>query len=361
MRCTVSAGELRKALLTASHVTPAVPAQPAFSGVLLRVRGDELTILGSDGDTTIAARAAVESSDNGQILIPPRPLSLYLGSVPTEASVVVSSDSDVEMSVTVGSGAPYRFRGIAATFPVPGGSRATPVQTDLSRLGDALSAVRPCAGRDAPVVQLVSKKDSLTLHATDNFRLGRAVLPGAGLGDEFSVVLSTSVLDRVARSQVTSAQAEQNGRVLKFFGPSVAVSTRVLAVSFPAVEQILSIVPPNSAVVPADLIRPALQRLASVERLASASDSAPLVVTISHDHIELAVENADLGTGREIVPLDSSPTDTVSLALNLAYLADALAPAGDSARIEWSSATDTVYVRGLGDLEVTTAIMPIRI
>jgi DNA polymerase-3 subunit beta len=361
MRCTVSVGELRKALLTASHITPAVPAQPAFSGVLMRVRGDELTILGSDGDTTIAARVRVDSADNGQILIPPRPLSLYLGNVPADAAVELNAESDVEMSATVGNGAPYRFRGIAATFPVPGGSRSTPVQTDLSRLGDALAAVRPCAGRDAPVVQLVSKKDSLTLHATDNFRLGRAVLPGAGLGEEFSVVLSSSVLDRVARSQVTSAQAEQNGRILRFFGPSVAVSTRVLAVSFPSVEQILSVVPPNSAVVPADLVRPALQRLASVERLPSASDSAPLVVTISDDHIELAVENADLGTGREVIPIDSPPTGTVSLALNLTYLADALASAGDSAKIEWSSATDTVYVRGLGDLEVTTAIMPMRI
>jgi DNA polymerase III sliding clamp (beta) subunit (PCNA family) len=343
MRCNLPAGELRNALTAASHVTPATPSQPAYAGVLLTVTDDQLTALGYDGETSISATAVVTDSTPGQVLVPPRPMAAYLATLDPTLAVTLEAISDVEVSLTASTGAPYRFRRL-------------PTAIDLSRLPAALAAVRTSVPKETPVVQLVSGSFGLRLHATDNYRLTRVELAEATLGAELTAVISLSVLERVARFAVDSVQVDSAGRSIRFAGPDTAITTRFLAMDFPNVDTIVERHLDHSCVLPVAELRIALSRLAAV------AEASPLNVALAQSELTLSVENTDLGSGVEHLTLPSHLDAPFSFAAKLSYLSDALAGLGGSdVTMSWSSANEAVYLQATTPLPVTCIVMPMRL
>jgi len=356
MRCTLPAGELRNILIVASSATPPIPSQPAFGGVLLVVAKDRLTTIGYDGDTSISANTAVTDSVDGQVLVPPRPLSAYLSNVDPNQSVRLEAVSDVEVSVTAGGGTPYRFRRIPAAFPLPTVIKSAVYPTDLSRLASALIAVRPSVPKETPVVQITSGPYGLRLHATDNYRLTRAELPEAGLGSDLSAVVSLAVLERAARNGVTSIQVDPASKSIRFLSEHVAIATRFLSVDFPNVDTIVERKMDNHCVLPTTEVKLALQRLSAI------AESSPLNVTLAQDKMTLSVENAELGSGVEEITLASHVDAPFRFAAKLSYLADALGGIGKSDSIlSWSNANEAVYLSTEDPLPIICIVMPMRV
>jgi DNA polymerase III sliding clamp (beta) subunit (PCNA family) len=356
MRCNLPAGELRNALTAASHVTPATPSQPAYAGVLLTVTDDQLTALGYDGETSISATAVVTDSTPGQVLVPPRPMAAYLATLDPTLAVTLEAISDVEVSLTASTGAPYRFRRLPTVFPLPPLIKNPATAIDLSRLPAALAAVRTSVPKETPVVQLVSGSFGLRLHATDNYRLTRVELAEATLGAELTAVISLSVLERVARFAVDSVQVDSAGRSIRFAGPDTAITTRFLAMDFPNVDTIVERHLDHSCVLPVAELRIALSRLAAV------AEASPLNVALAQSELTLSVENTDLGSGVEHLTLPSHLDAPFSFAAKLSYLSDALAGLGGSdVTMSWSSANEAVYLQATTPLPVTCIVMPMRL
>lgn len=355
MRFSTPAGALADALANARHATPTNAAMVAYSGVLLQVRGAKLSVIGSDGDTTIAAVLDVAGAADGQTLLPPRPLGAWLATVGADETVEVSAGDGSDVEVRAGGTAPYRFRPIAATFPLPAAPKTPPVAADLSRLGAALGAVRASSGKDFAGVQLVSGADGLVLHTTDSYRLSRAELPEAGFGD-FVGVVPLGLLERLARHPITSVAADPNGRTLRFAGPGIVVSTRLLNVPFPAVDSVLGTPPPSAVRVPVRPVRAALARLAAV------ADAEPVRCHIDGASLELSVQNADLGSGAETVTLAEAAIAPFTFGVNRQFLAEAFAAHdADEVSLAWSSAAEPLFVSSTAPLAVTTLVMPVRL
>lgn len=355
MRFTTTAGAFRDALATARHATPSTPALVAYSGVLLVVKGQRLSVIGSDGETTIAAQLTVSEASDGQALLPPRPIASFLATVPADAGAVVDIDASGDVAVKVGDAAPYKFRPVTATFPMPPTTRGTPDPIDLSRLHLALGAVRAAVARDNPGVQLVSGDAGLILHSTDNYRLSRAVLPEAGFG-EFSGLVALGVLDRVARHKITGISVDQRGSTLRFAGEDVVISSRLLSTPFPAVDTILSNPPADRVTVSASELHQSLVRLAAV------AEGAPLRCKISTDGFTLSVSNIDLGSGTETVEVTGAPAVPFEFAVSATYLAEAVA-SHEAPRIDiaFSDPGSAVFVVSTDPVEVTAVVMPVRL
>jgi DNA polymerase III sliding clamp (beta) subunit (PCNA family) len=354
VRFSTTAGELRDALVTARHAVPSSASIIAYSGVLFMLKNGQLAVIGSDGEVTISALLKVTDASDGQVLMQPKPLAGYLQKLAANTPIQVAvGAADVE--VQAGDHAPYRFRPLATTFPAPLPLKAAPATATLDRLAAAVSAVRASVPRENPGVQLVSGPDGLYLHATDQYRLSRAHLPEAGFGT-FTGVVPLAVLDRVGAADITHVSVDQRSRSLRFSGPQVVVTTRLVSTTFPAVEAVLETVPASRVTFGTVDLQQALGRLAPV------AEGEPLRCSIEQDTLLLSVRNADLGSGEEIVRLDTASTTKFEFAVRLEYLADAVAGhAGDTATLAWSMPDKPLFLLSSDPLTVITMVMPVKI
>jgi DNA polymerase III sliding clamp (beta) subunit (PCNA family) len=330
------------------------PSLLAYTGIQIVVEGDILQVIGSDGETTIAANNSVDCERTGSTLVLPRPLATFLGTLPADMLLHVSTTDHGDELLVMSAGS-ARFRTLATTYPQTPLPQGMTREVDFTGLGQAVAAVRTAASRDNPVLQIVSSEDDLVLHSTDNYRLVRAEIPGGGFGS-FTGVLSLSLMERLAKMDIRAVTIDGSNRLISFSSPQARIVTRVLAVTFPAVESVLSSRPTGAVTLPSQSLLDACSRLASV------SDTAPVRCSLHSSGLTLDVTNADLGSGNETValPEDSNRTP-IEFLVRLGYLSDAVS-AADAFETDlfYSGPHQPLYFSPTGTERVTTVVMPVR-
>jgi DNA polymerase III sliding clamp (beta) subunit (PCNA family) len=356
MKFEITAGQLRHMLGLARLAMTGTPSLLAYTGIQIVVEGDILQVIGSDGETTIAANNSVDCERTGSTLVLPRPLATFLGTLPADMLLHVSTtDHGDELLVMSAGSAPYRFRTLATTYPQTPLPQGITREVDFTGLGQAVAAVRTAASRDNPVLQIVSSEDDLVLHSTDNYRLVRAEIPGGGFGS-FTGVLSLSLMERLAKMDIRAVTIDGSNRLISFSSPQARIVTRVLAVPFPAVESVLSSRPTGAVTLPSQSLLDACSRLASV------SDTAPVRCSLHSSGLTLDVTNADLGSGNETVALPEDSTRApIEFLVRLGYLSDAVS-AADAVETDlfYSGPHQPLYFSPTGTERVTTVVMPVR-
>jgi DNA polymerase III sliding clamp (beta) subunit (PCNA family) len=350
------AGQFRHQLGLARQAIAGAPGLMAYTGVQIIVDGEILQVVGSDGETTISATATVTGAQPGSALILPRPLATYLGTLPSEAHLqVYTTEHGDELLVTHGGDTPYRFRTLATTYPQTPFPQGSTVEVDFSGLPSAVAAIRTAASRENPVVQVSSSGKDLVLHSTDNYRLVRAELPGAGFGD-FTGVLSLSLLERLAKMDIRAVTVDGGNRLVSFASPQARIVTRVLAVPFPAVETVLATRPTTGTTLPTGRLLEACTRLSSI------SDNAPVRCLLDSSGLTLEVNNADLGSGREKVVLVEDPERApIEFMVRLGYLSDAMTAAGtDGVELFYTGPLQPLFFSPPASTRITTVVMPVR-
>lgn len=353
MNFTTTAGKLYSALSTARAVTTPTSTLVAFSGVLLLVKGDRLSVIGADGDTAIAASVPLDNSTDGEALVAPKPLAGFLSAVDQAAEITVQSDS-VDVTVQVaGLAAPYTFRAIQARFPRPPAARAAPTEVSFNDIDRAVNAVRSAVDRDHGGVLVISDDKTLKLFATDHYQLHAATVAGAGFG-EFTGVVPLQVWERIALLEITGVVADVRGKTLRFSGTDLLISTRLLSVAMPDMTNVLTSTPPMSAQVRVAELKHALKRLTAV------TGSEPALLTIAEGQLSLAATNSEAGSGSEMLPVTT--TATASIALDPQRLISALAAhTADIVSMSFGTEIDPLHVKSkTGRTEITTVVSPIR-
>jgi len=353
MKFVVPAGALRDALGKARQIIPATPNMVAYSGILVQATSGRLDVTASDGDSTITVSVACAVETPGQVLLSPKPVAGFLSSVDSEDQIEVEL-SGGDLRLRVDDLSPYVFRPLSATFPLPG---TPPAGARPERIGDLLAgiqAVRAAAGRDMPVVQVVSDDEQLVLHTTDGFRLARAVLPGAGFG-VLTGVLSLPVLERAARLGPQEVTVDVKARQLSFRGETVLVSSRMLGTPFPPVDSVLVSAPPQvTSLNPRSLAR-------ALARISSVAEQGTLSLEFEGSELRLRASAAEVGEGQEIVALEVPAPAPFALQLRAPYLADAVASLGEeSVAVAYSGVLQPLFFSSSAPVSVTQVIMPVR-
>lgn len=369
MRFSVKAGEFTRALTAASVNIEANPNTKFFSGVLVEVKKDAVTLTGAGLRGTVFSQetvtdAAVETT--GKTLADYKPLLNYVSLLDAEQQVsVYSNDNNTSIIVKAGESQPYSFSILtgAEDFPKPPNPKGEPTSMTLEALRPAI----PQAGRIAATIQdkqqrlkLVSTSDSLILDATDNYRLFRAELADRGFGD-FSWTLAKTEFEHAVASEPVLISWDQH--IVKF-------STATGFTTFKQLPEELAI-PDFSGVVnrtPASEVTiDAVDFSQKVNRLAAVAPKSDLVLSLGHDCLTLVLEaNAHQGTsvqGEEAVSVNDGPTEQITAKLSVKFLQDALnAHKGDgTVNLGLTGASDPVRLQSTnGDLTKTNVIMPVR-
>ncbi|UWF77526.1 MULTISPECIES: DNA polymerase III subunit beta [Microbacterium] len=329
MRFQVNRDVFSEAVSFVVKLLPQRNPQPILAGVLIEASAEGLTL--SAFDYEASARTTIEASveEPGTILVHGRLLSDIASRLPN-APIEVAVEEDGGIAVTCGSA---RFT--LAAMPVeeypsiPEVSGSTGV-VPAEDFGTAIAQVAFAASRDdvTPVltgVQLEVSGTSLSLVATDRYRVSLRDVPWDGEGAEQTALVPARTLTEVGKTFAHAGNIEVafsgagDREIIAFTAGNKTVTSLLIKGNFPPVRRLFPEQTDHYAVInTADLIE-------AVRRVSLVLDrSAPLKFTFSTDTVTMDASGSEQARASESVDAHLTGGDEVTLGLNPQYLLEAL-------------------------------------
>ena len=260
---------LVEALGTASRAVSTRLAMPVLSGVLVSTEGNQLTVTGTDGDLSIKVTLEIIGVEDGTAVIPARLATDITKSLEPGAVTVEAANEQVEISAarsqfSLRSYPPLEFPNVSInnkiTAHVPAGILAEGLR----------QVVRASSNDDArPLltgVLLTATDGAARLVATDSYRLALRDLDGAaGVVGEEDILVPARALGELQRLinpgdegtvGVTTTASE-----ITFHVGNVAISTRLIAGTYPDYRQLIPDSYPNTLHLGKESLVSALRRV----------------------------------------------------------------------------------------------------
>jgi DNA polymerase-3 subunit beta len=305
------------------------PITTALLGIVIDA-SEEITLSGSDLETSAKAKFKAEVSQKGKVLVPGRLLTEISRSLPAKPISFVLEGTRV--LVSAGSAKftlptlPLSEYPTLPELPASSGS----LNSDL--FATAVNQVAIAAGKDDSLPTLTGvfveiNKNQITLAATDRYRLAVRELTWSAqdANIETTSLLRARTLADAAKSltgtsQVTIAlaPATTNEKLVGFISEGKTMTSRVLDGSFPPFRHLL---PSEST---ADAIIEVAPFLDSVRRVALVTDkTVPLRLNFSNNTLQLEAGTGDEAQASEKLDINYKGED-INIAFNPTYLTDGL-------------------------------------
>jgi DNA polymerase-3 subunit beta len=305
------------------------PITTALLGIVIDA-SEEITLSGSDLETSAKAKFKAEVSQKGKVLVPGRLLAEISRSLPAKPISFVLEGTRV--LVSAGSAKftlptlPLSEYPSLPELPVSSGS----LNSDL--FATAVNQVAVAAGKDDSLPTLTGvfveiNKNQITLAATDRYRLAVRELTWSA---QDANIETTSLLrartradaakSLIGTSQVTIAlaPATTNEKLVGFISEGKTMTSRVLDGSFPPFRHLL----PNEST--ADAIIEVAPFLDSVRRVALVTDkTVPLRLNFSNNTLQLEAGTGDEAQASEKLDINYKGED-INIAFNPTFLTDGL-------------------------------------
>ncbi len=305
------------------------PITTALLGIVIDA-SEEITLSGSDLETSAKAKFKAEVSQKGKVLVPGRLLAEISRSLPAKPISFVLEGTRV--LVSAGSAKftlptlPLSEYPTLPELPAASGS----LNSDL--FATAVNQVAIAAGKDDSLPTLTGvfveiNKNQITLAATDRYRLAVRELTWSAQDANIETTsllrartLADAVKSLIGTSQVTIAlaPATTNEKLVGFISEGKTMTSRVLDGSFPPFRHLL---PSEST---ADAIIEVAPFLDSVRRVALVTDkTVPLRLNFSNNTLQLEAGTGDEAQASEKLDINYKGED-INIAFNPTYLTDGL-------------------------------------
>ena len=305
------------------------PIQTALLGIKLEV-ADQITLTGSDLETSTKAVISADISEKGIVLVPGRLLAEIARSLPAKPISFVLDGSRV--LVTAGSAKftlptlPVNEYPQLPTLPESAG------EIDSDTFATSVGQVAIAAGKDDSLptltgVHIEINNNTITLAATDRYRLAVKEITwqpkDANL--ETTTLIRARTLSDAAKSLVGSnkltfalSAANTNEKLVGFVSEQKTMTSRTLDGTFPPFRHLL---PSEST---AEAVIEVAPLMDSVRRVALVTDkTVPLRLSFSKDNLRLEAGAGDDAQATE--NLDISYTgEEINIAFNPTFLTDGL-------------------------------------
>ena len=348
------------------------PITTALLGIVIDV-ADEITLSGSDLETSAKAKFKADISQKGKVLVPGKLLAEISRSLP--AKPVTFNLEGSRVLVTAGSAKftlptlPLVEYPALPELPSASGS----LNSDL--FATAVNQVAIAAGKDDSLPTLTGvfveiNKNQITLAATDRYRLAVRELTWSAqdANIETTSLLRARTLADAAKSLIGSSQvtialapANTNEKLVGFISDGKTMTSRVLDGSFPPFRHLL----PNEST--ADAIIEVAPLLDSVRRVALVTDkTVPLRLNFSNNSLQLEAGTGDEAQASEKLDINYKGED-INIAFNPTFLTDGLTAIGTAfVNISFTGANKPAVLTGqteAGSAPITNykyLLMPMR-
>lgn len=348
---------------------------PVLSGLRLEASADgRVRVAATDLELTMETAFAAAVDEPGKVIVPGRLFGEMSRNLASGQVSVAGTDGEVE----IGSGrGRFRVRSLTPddypALPIEDRDDSAGVQVslDAAELATALSQVVRAASGDESRQILTGvlwelEEGSVTLAATDSYRLAVRQLPASGtIGEERKVVLPSRTLGELARALQgaggsVSALVKENLVAFSIVetGDGSAgewvIGSRFIEGEFPKYRQLIPQEYPNTLVVDRELLLEVTRRVGLL-----AQNNLPVKLQLAPE-LEVSAHTPDVGEGQEVIDAEYDGEPLV-IAFNPQFLLDG-ASAISSQRIEMQvgDGLKPAILRGeTGDF--TYLLMPVRL
>jgi DNA polymerase III subunit beta len=305
------------------------PITTALLGIVIDA-SEEVTLSGSDLETSAKAKFKAEVSQKGKVLVPGRLLAEISRSLPAKPISFVLEGSRV--LVSAGS-AKFTLPTLPLSeYPTLPELPATSGSLNSDSFATAVNQVAVAAGKDDSLPTLTGvfveiNKNQITLAATDRYRLAVKELTWSAQDANIETTsllrartLADAAKSLIGSSQVTIALAPTttNEKLVGFISEGKTMTSRVLDGSFPPFRHLL---PSEST---ADAIIEVAPFLDSVRRVALVTDkTVPLRLNFSNNTLQLEAGTGDEAQASEKLDINYKGED-INIAFNPTFLTDGL-------------------------------------
>jgi len=305
------------------------PITTALLGIVIDA-SEEITLSGSDLETSAKAKFKAEVSQKGKVLVPGRLLAEISRSLPAKPISFVLEGTRV--LVSAGS-AKFTLPTLPLSeYPTLPELPASSGNLNSDLFATAVNQVAIAAGKDDSLPTLTGvfveiNKNQITLAATDRYRLAVRELTWSAqdANIETTSLLRARTLADAAKSLIGTSQvtialapATTNEKLVGFISEGKTMTSRVLDGSFPPFRHLL---PSEST---ADAIIEVAPFLDSVRRVALVTDkTVPLRLNFSNNTLQLEAGTGDEAQASEKLDINYKGED-INIAFNPTYLTDGL-------------------------------------
>lgn len=372
MNITVSKDVLTKALARAQGIVKHSTTNPTLSCVLLRARGDKLTVCATDTMVTLVAEYPASVFQEDEVAVDGRLLYQIVRAAP-------GPDLDLEVKgktrlrVTSGTSASH-----LNLFPVddyPPLTKLEAASQSLTLTGAALARLitgtgyavgdnESRYGLNGAHMESVPGPDGVALLrmvATDGSRMSWAQVPFEGtVGLDRRSLLAPKGLTEVLKLIETSNQpwtVSFAPRMTAFEAPGVRLLSRNVEGEFPDYKQVLPAGYHRECKVERGPFIEAAKRIG----LFATDRNHSVGFYFEESRLVLVAENRDSGDGREEVAAELSG-DPLTTGFNLSYVLEALSVTrGKSITFRMNGQLDPTNLHVEGEDDVFTIVMPMRL
>ncbi len=388
LRCTQS--DLNTHLSLVSRAVPSRPTHPVLANI--KVEADTETqrvqLTGFDLSLGIRSSFSAEVQEGGTLTLPAKLLSDIVSRLPSgelqlddrASDAVVSGDAAIA-TLTAASGS-YKVRGMGAEeypeLPMIDSGQTMQISAEVFSEGLHGSLFATSSDETKLVltgVHLKLHQDGLEFAATDSHRLAVVETSNAESEEsetgetpsdveEFEVTLPAKALREVER--ILGMRQGSQSITLRFDRGQVVfecgeqrLTSRTLEGQYPNYRLLI----PNQFERQVTIDRK--QLIGAMERISVLADQKNNIVkfTIDSDNNELAlsVEAADVGSGREILPVELTG-ESIEIAFNVKYFLEGLKAINSQAiSMQLNSPTSPAILTPLGGVKMTYLLMPVQL
>lgn len=350
---------------------------PVLSGLKIEAaEGGSVSLAATDLELTMETSIKAAVDEPGRAIVPGRLFGEMSRSLGAGQVSVGAGDAEVE----IGSGrGHFRVKALAPDdYPAlplddaPSGAATVEANVDASVLATALSQVVRAASPDETRQILTGvlweiEPGSLTLAATDSYRLAVRKLAAPDATGKRDVVLPSRTLSELARALGAGASVHasiKENLVAFSIGEAgegdqtlerATIGSRFIEGEFPKYRQLLPDGYQNRLEVDRDALLEVTKRVGLL-----AQNNLPVKLQLGAE-LEVSAHTPDVGEGQEVIDADYNG-DPLVIAFNPQFLHDGVS-AIQAARvsIEVADGLKPAIVRGADDTDFTYLLMPVRL
>jgi DNA polymerase III subunit beta len=336
LRATCSRDDLAGALGIVARGLSTRAAVQVLTGIHLAATDGKLTLAATDMELSLRATVGGEVSGDGAVVVPGRLLADLVRLLPDESVALRFDEGDGVLEITSGSYASKVNVFSAEDFPrLPSVDVALHTIPAPTLLG-TIEKVARAASRDEsrPVLTGILVRfegDSLTMAATDSYRLAVKETQLGETGPELDAIIPARALQELARlaagAETVSLGVHENHVI--FGVGEVWLTTRRIDGQFPNYDQLL----PESFEV--EVTTPRVPLLEVVRRSAVlAQRNSPLRLRFAEGELSVAAQTQDVGEARESLEVEYAG-EPLEIGFNPDFLRDGLdAVTGESVQLK---------------------------
>jgi DNA polymerase-3 subunit beta len=369
---SVNREEFLQGLSRVQNIVERKNTVPILSNVLIDGTGDKLKMLATDMEVGISGFIEASIKSQGSVTLSARKLFEIIKELPAESTIAVQVKEDNVSEITCGNSS-FELKGLPADdYPsLPTYEDGNFLTLNAENFKDMIKKTIYAASTDETRYNLtgilfeMEEEDGngvLRLVATDGHRLAKVEKRAEGnIRPGESVVIPRKSLNEVRRlleegsdEMVEVDFQKQHGVFRK---DSIVLTTRLIDMSFPNWKQV---VPEEKAFV-AEADRESMIHAIRRVSLLSSERSRAVKFAFSGGTVTIHINNPDLGTATETVPITYGGDD-VEVTFNARYMLDALTSMNtETVELGLKDELSPCVVSQKGQEDYLSVIMPMRI